>query len=384
MIRTRYSPETQLLMGLFVLLVPLLLAGLVVLPAGAQCSVRADWPIYVVAQGDTLFSIARRFNTTVGELTQANCLNTNRILVGQQLRVPPGASTATSTSIPGFSGELPSRSDFSFIVAATFQQFENGFMTWRADSGVIWAFFNSGRVTSFALEKYGGLSGDRRYLGPIPAGRRFPSGGFKKVYDNFPGVQIGVGWAIGGEQGYDMSLQNPSFGSFFTITIPDKRYIRINPDGTWVFTEAVIVNNPTPAASQRTTGATFQPFEHGFMVWRADTGEIRVYTGEDSGELVTFAHREYASLPIRTDLIQESVGNVYRFPPIFGFGRVWSSMSGVRERIGWPTGSEVGYTMLFQDTVVSSTTAFSLPDGRFVTHTQGNTWVVGAETVKPS
>lgn len=58
----------------------------VVLP---NCQPRTDWPIYVVAGGDTLASIAGRINSTTNELTQANCLsNPNLITPGQQLRVP--------------------------------------------------------------------------------------------------------------------------------------------------------------------------------------------------------------------------------------------------------------------------------------------------------
>jgi LysM repeat protein len=58
----------------------------VVLP---NCRVRTDWPIYVVAGGDTLGSIAGRINSSINELTQGNCLsNPNLITPGQQLRVP--------------------------------------------------------------------------------------------------------------------------------------------------------------------------------------------------------------------------------------------------------------------------------------------------------
>jgi LysM repeat protein len=58
----------------------------VVLP---NCRVRTEWPIYVVAGGDTLGSIAGRINSTTNELVQGNCLsNPNLITPGQQIRVP--------------------------------------------------------------------------------------------------------------------------------------------------------------------------------------------------------------------------------------------------------------------------------------------------------
>ncbi len=54
--------------------------------------------IYTVRAGDTLASIARRYNTTVAALAQLNGIaNPNRIYVGQRLRVPaPGSGTPTN------------------------------------------------------------------------------------------------------------------------------------------------------------------------------------------------------------------------------------------------------------------------------------------------
>ncbi len=75
-------------------------------PTLAGCQMRTDWPTYVVVRGDTLSNIARRANTTVAILTQANCLpNANTIIVGQKLYVPgpvatPAPVTSTSTPLP--------------------------------------------------------------------------------------------------------------------------------------------------------------------------------------------------------------------------------------------------------------------------------------------
>lgn len=43
---------------------------------------------HTVVSGDTLFSLARRFNTTVQDLQQANNLTSNLIRIGQQLIIP--------------------------------------------------------------------------------------------------------------------------------------------------------------------------------------------------------------------------------------------------------------------------------------------------------
>jgi hypothetical protein len=272
-------------------------------------------------------------------------------------------------------------------VGATYQQFDNGFMTWRSDSGDIWVFLNDGRVFSYPLRVYGGLSGDARYTGvSIPAGRTLPVLGFKKVYDNFRDVREGVGWAVGGERGYTMQLQPVADG--FAITLPASRAIHIHNNGVWEYDSSSVISISPPTTippssapstlyppivvvtpqfpllpGQFSTGATFQPFENGFMVWRADNGEIRVYVGGyvtgEIGELTVYPISQYASLQARQ--YQPPDG---RWFPEFGFGKVWSSIPGVRERLGWAVGGEQGFTMIVQN--ANGEENFSLPDGRSV------------------
>lgn len=65
------------------------------------CAVRADWTAtYAVQRGDTLSAIARRYNLTLQELQDGNCIaNADLISVGQVLQVPqvsvPAATTAS-------------------------------------------------------------------------------------------------------------------------------------------------------------------------------------------------------------------------------------------------------------------------------------------------
>lgn len=54
---------------------------------------------YVIQRGDSLTSIAARFNTTVGALVQQNGItNPNRIFAGQQLIIPSGTTTPPPTA----------------------------------------------------------------------------------------------------------------------------------------------------------------------------------------------------------------------------------------------------------------------------------------------
>jgi len=81
----------------FVILI-CLLSQLVI---GVGLAEGADPTVHVVSRGDTLYSVARRYGTTVNAIVQANGLrNSNWIYVGQRL-VIPGTTTASSYSSSG-------------------------------------------------------------------------------------------------------------------------------------------------------------------------------------------------------------------------------------------------------------------------------------------
>ena len=68
-----------------------------------RCYVKANWYIYIVKRGDTLYKIALSYNISVATLKQANCLVGDWIYIGQKLRVPylPTRTPApTSTPTP--------------------------------------------------------------------------------------------------------------------------------------------------------------------------------------------------------------------------------------------------------------------------------------------
>lgn len=55
---------------------------------GEDESLEEDYVIYVVKPGDNLYSIARKYNTTVSELKRLNNLTSNNLSVGQELKIP--------------------------------------------------------------------------------------------------------------------------------------------------------------------------------------------------------------------------------------------------------------------------------------------------------
>jgi LysM repeat protein len=62
-------------------------------PQVAHPTPAPTYQTYVVQPGDTLFSLAERFGTTVGELKSLNNLTSDTLRVGQTLRVPQPAQT---------------------------------------------------------------------------------------------------------------------------------------------------------------------------------------------------------------------------------------------------------------------------------------------------
>ena len=64
----------------------------------APCIPPSDWGMYRVQQGNTLYSLARRYNTDVEALMRVNCLNTTTIFVGQRLYVPAPPAVAQAAS----------------------------------------------------------------------------------------------------------------------------------------------------------------------------------------------------------------------------------------------------------------------------------------------
>ena len=69
----------------------------------------AQGGVHVVQRGQTLYSIARRYGTTVSAIMQANGLtNSNFVWVGQRLRIPSGGSSAGSSS-GGSAGRIAGR-----------------------------------------------------------------------------------------------------------------------------------------------------------------------------------------------------------------------------------------------------------------------------------
>lgn len=106
---------------------------------------------YKVSAGETLYSIAKRFNTTVEDITNLNGLKSNSISPGQVLLVksntPAAASQAPSDTHP--SDTIVAKRDSTSMVAAQdsshhmnankfgiYEKDEKGVATWMDDDGL--------------------------------------------------------------------------------------------------------------------------------------------------------------------------------------------------------------------------------------------------------
>ena len=70
------------------------------LPLGSVVAVAGETAVHVVATGETLFSIAQQYNTTIDRLVELNQLaNPDIITVGQSLEVPSGSQLVTPNLI---------------------------------------------------------------------------------------------------------------------------------------------------------------------------------------------------------------------------------------------------------------------------------------------
>jgi peptidoglycan DL-endopeptidase LytE len=88
---------------------------------------------YEVRQGDSLYRIARVFGTSVDELMAENDLRSNKLKIGQELRIPTGQSLVVSTQEAPKSKAPPAVPSNLSILASLPKQESQGQVTEEAD-----------------------------------------------------------------------------------------------------------------------------------------------------------------------------------------------------------------------------------------------------------
>jgi hypothetical protein len=270
-------------------------------------------------------------------------------------------------------------------VPAVFQQFENGWMVWRGDKSTIFVLVGDGTLFAYSSD----AAQPSPLYEPIPPGRFEPDQFLAGVWRSWMSkslVSSLIGWPTAPSQTYNARV----FGQItygFGMTLPDGRYLGLNfagpwylsgiTGGNWTVSGAPVTfmspSYPTPTLTPIPTltllGAIYQPFEHGFMVWREDQNCVYTYIdtanpGDPDGNiLIPHAIRalpdvsssyhycvEVAALPENTLANSAPPGLFY---PTDALARVWGYYADVREGLGYAVAPQQHYV----------TTVPPLPDG---------------------
>lgn len=215
-------------------------------PASAQCAIPAGWQPYTVVRGDNLYRISLRFGTSIAALQSGNCLSTTRIFAGQRLYVPSGG-TQNPTPLPNNPATWRS-------ALATFQQYEKGFMIWRADTGDIWVYVSGSRnrLNVHPSGAYGGLPDNTI---PPPTGFVQPIMGFGKVWRNLNNYSSALGWATRPEVSFTLQFGVLN-GQMVEFRLPDGSAIVRYADGFWSAFGGTSAGAASVTIQMPATGAT--------------------------------------------------------------------------------------------------------------------------------
>jgi hypothetical protein len=129
----------------------------------------------------------------------------------------------------------------------------------------------------------------------------------------------------------------------YTPTAPTSTYTPQPCTVNWFFSPRPYT---CPLAAPVTGAAAFQKFERGAMIWFGPDKVI--FTIYDQGKKPNWNHfpDEYADG--MQDLDPSLVAPEGMAQPIRGFGLIWRTKPGLRDRVGWATGQETSYTAAYQ------------------------------------
>ena len=105
-----------------------------------------------------------------------------------------------------------------------------------------------------------------------------------------------------------------------------------------------------PAEEPIYSSAAAQYFEHGFMIWTEQPDKFYIFFDDiffNDVRVFTFIEAPYT---FKTgEPVNEKPPPGY-YEPVSGFGKIWRGevVDGVRQRLGWATGSEFGFDTAYQ------------------------------------
>ena len=171
------------------------------------------------------------------------------------------------------------------------------------------------------------------------------------LYHLLPSGQFGSFWEVApsGTFTHTISASRRNWDGFYLYVYDDQGDDEANlilpltcPD-EWFFTPAPDI---CPAGPAGTTGGAEQPFEHGTMLWVESEDRIYVlYDDDQIPDWQAFTDEWEPGDPEEDPGLDPPPG---LYEPVRGFGLVWREQPNVRERLGWGTAPEQGYTTAIQ------------------------------------
>jgi hypothetical protein len=264
---------------------------------------------------------------------------------------------------------FPVHADSQAIALST-QRFEHGLMIFRSDNADVWVLFDGGKAYLFNAPYYNTLSDQT----PInnPGNHILPLFSFGRIWRNLNWVQNALGWPSLPEIGYYARLTSYAPDGQLLLEFPqlDSTIIYVTQSGA-SYTWAKNLNYPNPRIYS--TQAAFQPYDNGYMIWRADTQEVLVLPGKTAGQAMIYPVAVYGPWPDNDVTAAPPAGHV---KPIDAFGRIWRTWwPDQLGYMGWPTAPEQGYsatvTELNASLPLQSAYTITIPDGRKVSISMG-------------
>ncbi len=197
------------------------------------------------------------------------------------------------------------------------------------------------------------------------------------LYHLLPTGQFGSFWSVDptGSMAYTISSDRRNSDGFQLYVYDDEGRsdsatlnLPLTCPDSWFFTPAPDI---CPAGPAVYTGGAEQHFEQGVMLWVE--AEDRIYVLYDDGGVTAwqaFQDEWEPGDPIEDPGIDPPPGY---YEPIRGFGLVWREQPNVRERLGWATEPEQGYT-----TAIQRTSHWKYSHTYIQAH-DGGTWRLGPE-----
>ena len=147
-------------------------------------------------------------------------------------------------------------------------------------------------------------------------------------------------------------------------TIQEHITVSLSCDIAWFHSNTF--EDSCPTGNTQTISATYQAFEHGYMLQRTNSDSIWFYNNTTDIFYVRPVNL------IRDAVLFSDTVPIGFHLPTGNFGDLWTGSAFVRDQLGWATTSVQTYTMQYQESLwalgtrLSKDRLFTLPDGTVI------------------